>query len=157
MTKRKHYETPEMLQKENMAREFLASELGWQIHKLSYVYAADWLVIRKDKPVLLTEFKKRNIKLGMFGGVDGVFLSIQKASRMNSIATPMAWRTAMIVENDHGFWLNIFDIVMIDTWRVEGRTKKTRDEADIEPVLLLPREDFKLVYRKEGGPHGQEE
>mgnify|MGYP003625443258 CR=1 FL=1 len=122
----------------------LEEHLKGQAIKLPPLYFADFAMVGNDGNILsFVEFKKRNMKFGQY---PTIMLSSSKWLRLKSVEL-LRQRALFVVQCIDGVWA-------VDLTRPDlkfdlvygGRTKQTRDNADVEPCLMIPISQFRLLH-----------
>lgn len=124
-------------------------ERAWRVElkKLPMSYAVDYAVTRDNQVVGWVEVKRRNIAPSW----KSIIMSVRKWRDGCILASTTGFGWAFVVENARDgklWWFDCSDVMDEDidlTVEWGGRTKKTRDSGDIEPVIHLPTKMFKQV------------
>jgi hypothetical protein len=135
---RKRHESQSDLENERKASEFLSKCWNFKIKKLPDSYRADFLAEDSDgKFQAVIEFKRRYFKHGDF---PDVFMSVQKYLSARDLAVFLDVPFIFAVWLDDG----VYHAKIFKDYKVtfSGRTKNARDDADIEPVVHIPMDDF---------------
>ena len=135
------YETSADLLAESNAASVIGEAWRVNLKKLPVSYGADWAIERDSMIVGWGEFKRRKFCWGDF---DSIMLSVRKVADLIRLAS-IDGKAFFFVQADDG--LRYVEISASDTYRVAwgGRTCKTRDNADIEPVVMIPLSKFKAI------------
>ena len=137
---RPRYETAADLTNEATFEQLMLDNFGAVAHKLPVSYHVDYLVIADTGP-LWVEFKRRRHTRGTY---PDIILSALKWWHATSLADRTGASFAFVVQWDDciGFcpWSAAKPWVPELDWG--GRTKATRDTADIEPIVRLPVDRF---------------
>jgi hypothetical protein len=138
---RPQYESESDLENERRAAEVIEPAWNVRLSKLPKSYGADWIIEREGKCVGWGEFKKRNMRWGQY---PTVMLSVRKISDLIRLAD-ICGKSVFFVSVEDGLYFTT--ISPLQDYQIEfgGRTSKTRDIADIEPVAQIPLEEFKKV------------
>lgn len=143
--KRAMYETQDDLDKEDLFREELQNTFKCSLDKMPISYGLDFLMTKGDKAVGVMEVKHRDIDHAYY---DTIMLSLLKwnkgiaFSHQNNLTFSFAVR---FKDGDYRYVYNGDDLFHIE---FGGRTKQTRDSADIEPVVLIPVSKFQKIPTK---------
>jgi hypothetical protein len=135
------YETSEDLASEREAADLIQEAWRVTLRKLPISYGADWAIEKDNLIVGWGEFKRRKFDWGDF---DSIMLSVRKVSDLLRLAE-IEGKSFFFVQANDG--LRYSQILATDRFRIGwgGRTCKTRDADDIEPVALLPIARFKVI------------
>ena len=116
------------------------------MHKVPDSYGADWMIERDGVHVGWGEYRRRDLEWGQY---PTIMLSVRKVCDLIRLAD-VAGKSLFFVEANDG--LRYVQIVASDQFAVEmgGRTCRTRDAADVEPVVQIPVDRFKLVLGTTG-------
>ena len=147
---RPRYETPEDLNREKAVALLLEGHFGAEAVKLPESYRVDYAYFsrgRNPTPVAFCEIKCRNRAYDQY---PTMVLSQSKWDVLVKLAkdrwVPVHFATQLL----DGLYLMTCRDVPYDVV-VGGRTVDTRDEWDIEPVVLIPMTEFKKVDGHGGG------
>ena len=139
------YETESDRQAEQAIAETVARAWRCALYKLPISYGFDFAVIRGHKPekvVAFVEVKRRHHSFGIY---DDIMLSALKLMKAKQVGVPVYF---VVQWDDKTGYCELTD----DLWESlawGGRTSKTRDAADIEPVVHIPMARFKIIARTE--------
>jgi len=145
--KRPQYESEQ--DRHNEAQIARRIEAAWSVtlHKLPKSYAMDFAATRHGDVVGWIEVKRRTLR----PSYTYIMLSVGKWRDGNALAatTSIGW-VFVVEEAESGtlWWLDCSDLVERGVefdiaWG--GRTNDTRDPADVEPVVHLPRAEFRRL------------
>ena len=138
------YENAESLHDEREAAKRLERRWGCTLHKLPRSYEVDFAATRPGKGVVAwVEFKRRKMRWGQY---PDIVVSARKAEALLRMAR-LCGKSFFVVEDDDAeiryarmdgqHWAGFVDI--------GGRTRQTRDDGDIEPVVKVMLERFKRL------------
>lgn len=138
---RPRYETDADLAAESSAAVVIEAAWGVKVTKIPDSYGADWMIERDGKHVGWGEYKRRSMTWGQY---PTIVLSVRKVADLIRLAD-VAGRSLFFVEADDG--MRYASVLAHDEFRIEigGRTCRTRDAADVEPVVQIPVDRFKPV------------
>jgi len=138
---RPRYETESDLAFESAAADAIEKAWGVVLTKIPDSYGADWMIQRDGKQVGWGEYKRRDITWDQY---PSILLSVRKVCDLVRLAD-VAGKALFFVETNDG--LRYTQIYAHDQFVIEigGRTCKTRDAADVEPVVQLAVDRFKPV------------
>lgn len=141
---RPRYETARDLAAESNAAGVIAAAWGVEVKKIPDSYGADWMIERDGSHVGWGEYKRRNMVWGQY---PTVVLSVRKVVDLIRLAD-VAGRSLFFVEANDG--IRYASVLAHDQFRITmgGRTCRTRDAADVEPVVQIPVDRFKPVVTK---------
>jgi hypothetical protein len=141
---RPQYETNEDISNEERAIPSIESALRGEARKLPKNHFADFVVVdQKSQIIAFVEYKKRSFK---WGDYPTVMLSAEKFGKLRAVAD-MRVRSFFVVEAK-GEELKAVELTRPDLdFKIEygGRTFKTRDSYDIEPVAHLSANQFRRI------------
>ncbi len=137
------YETAEDRSHEEAFVDSLHERHGITAWKLPIAYAVDFFAVAKDRPIWI-EFKRRR---HVYGTYADIMLSALKWWHATSLAARTGGTFAFVVAFD--------DQTRVAHWDPEtpwqpsishgGRTRNTRDSADIEPVVHIDIDRFRSM------------
>ena len=135
------YETSADLKAESDASAVIMRAWGVTLHKLPRSYGADWAIEKDSMIVGWGEFKRRKFSWGDF---NSILVSARKVADLIRLAEVNGKAFFFVQANDG---LRYAQICAEDKRRVAwgGRTCKTRDAEDVEPVVLIPTMKFKVI------------
>jgi hypothetical protein len=138
---RTQYESEADLANERSAAEVIEPAWGVRLSKLPKSYGADWIIERDGKCVGWGEFKKRNMR---WGDYPTIMLSVRKVADLIGLAD-VHGKAIFFVGVEDGLYFT--EINPIEQYEIEfgGRTCKTRDRGDIEPVVKIPITKFRKI------------
>jgi len=147
---RKMYESADTLSHEQ--RCFRIIEKNWEckVSKIPISYAVDVAAEREGRIVAWIEFKGRKIKLRQYPDIMLSVLKYNHGKQLSkSTGVPFFFVVAFI---DGLYYVRLDDIDPNSLgMKVGGRTKQTRDSADIEPVIHIDNGLFKRLIAKKSG------
>lgn len=141
---RPQYETNEDIGNEARAVPAIESALGGEARKLPKNHYADFVVVdAKARILAFVEFKRRNFS---WGDYPTVMLSAEKFGKLRAVGG-LRVRSYFVVEANGG------DVRAVELTRPDldfnveygGRTFKTRDSFDVEPVAHLLADQFRRI------------
>lgn len=135
------YETSADLKAEGDATYVIGEAWNVTLHKLPVSYQADWAIEKDGSIVGWGEFKRRRFK---WGDYQSIILSVSKVRALLSLAT-VCGKALFFVKCDDAFMFVEIEESCLGNVSWGGRTCKTRDAGDIEPVVMIPAEKFKAV------------
>lgn len=140
---RPRYETNLDLENEENAAKEIRECWGVDVVKIPDSYGADWMISRGGKQVGWGEYKRRDMVWGQY---PTIVLSVRKVADLIRLAD-VSGKALFFVEANDG--LRYAEVHAADRFEIEigGRTCKTRDSADVEPVVHLKTIRFKEVAR----------
>jgi len=141
----KKYETSKDLQNEESFISKMQKNYGLVLKKLPMSYSLDFLSFKDGEPYKFIEYKRRHFSYGKY---DTVILSAIKYNNAIAMSTSLKLDTQFVVELDDGVYSTKIPLTSLDI-RWGGRTKQYRDATDIEPVIHIPMDSFKLMYKKD--------
>ena len=141
----KKYETEKDLQNENVFILRMSLSYNLTLKKLPMSYSLDFLSFKDGDPYKFIEYKRRHFSYGKY---DTVILSAIKYNNAIAMATSLKLDTYFVVELDDGVYSTKIPLTSLDI-RWGGRTRQYRDATDIEPVIHIPMDSFKLMYKKD--------
>jgi len=141
----KKYETEKDLQNENAFILRMSLSYNLTLKKLPMSYSLDFLSFKDGDPYKFIEYKRRHFSYGKY---DTVILSAIKYNNAIAMATSLKLDTYFVVELDDGVYSTKIPLTSLDI-RWGGRTRQYRDATDIEPVIHIPMDSFKLMYKKD--------
>ena len=145
--KRPQYESGTDRYHEAMMARRIEAAWGVTLEKLPKSYALDFAAIRDGSIVGWIEVKRRALR----PEYDTIMLSVGKWRAGHSLAMTTSIGWVFVVEDRESGMLWWVDCSAFMEQGVEvdvewgGRTAATRDSADIEPVVHLPRDTFKRL------------
>ena len=141
---RPRYETALDLSNEENAANVIEKAWGVSVSKIPDSYGADWMISRGKLQVGWGEYKRRKMSWGQYATI---VLSVRKIADLIRLAD-VGGKALFFVEANDG--LRYADVYANDQFQIEigGRTCKTRDSADIEPVVHLKTSRFKKVEER---------
>jgi len=141
---RPQYETQSDRDNELRAIPMIESALHGVARKLPDNHFADFVVVDATaRVVAYVEFKCRSFR---WGDYPTVMLSVSKFSKL--VATRDVRVRSFFVVQDSSGEIKAVDLQRADLdYRVEygGRTSKTRDRRDVEPVVHIKTEQFRTI------------
>lgn len=137
------YETANDLQGEEKTCHGFCSKFGMQACKLPISYGLDYLLFADGKAVGFLEYKRRHFKVGDY---DTVMLSLKKLMTAQQLKNATGLQSTFLVQFDNGIGSCCFSKFTEKPDLIEygGRTRKTRDPQDIEPVVMIPMRLFQM-------------
>jgi hypothetical protein len=138
---RPQYESEHDLANERGAAAIIEPAWGVRLSKLPKSYGADWIIEREGKCVGWGEFKKRNMR---WGDYPTIMLSVRKVADLIRLAD-VHGKSIFFVGAEDGLYFA--EIGPMQNYEIEfgGRTCKTRDNADVEPVAKIPITKFRKI------------
>ncbi len=138
---RPRYETANDRLNEQGFASLIADRFGAAVHKLPVSYAVDYLVLPRRGGRVWVEYKRRRHTYGTY---PDVVLSALKWWHGTSLATQTGAKFVFVVQWDDSIGYVQYDPQQpwIPELKWGGRTKATRDLADVEPVFHLPIKRF---------------
>jgi len=154
---RPKYETQADRDNENRAIPMIESVFHGVARKLPDNHFADFCIVDANVRVsAFVEFKKRSFR---WGDYPTVMLSVSKFHKLIS-TREVKVRSFFVVEDSQGE-LKAVNLHRADLdYRVEygGRTAKTRDSRDIEPVVHISADQFRTIgHVKQRGASTEED
>ena len=141
--KRPIYETKDDLRGEGLTCSSWANSLGLAVNKLPMSYELDFLLTSKanGKAVALLEYKRRHSPVDRF---PTVMLSLKKVMRGCELSSASGLPSLFLVQFDDGIGSCCFTKFSKRPGWIQygGRTTRTRDAGDIEPVVMIPISEF---------------
>ena len=146
---RKRFETKEMLELENAARQIMIDKTGRRIDKISdMLWGVDWVIYTDNKVSHFAEFKRRYNPMNKYPDVR---LCAMKYSKLKKYAEDFELRCSyFIVEFDDAFVaieIGPEDNISKDLVPF-GRSSNHRDEFEVMPAVIIPQSHFKLIQTK---------
>ena len=129
-------------ERENQVLARLQEAWNCNIVRTGYLDAWDGFAVRNGRSVAVLELKNRNISINDY---PTILVSLHKWWRLVNLAREMHIAPLFVVNyKDALAWV---DLREVDASRheVRGRTDRTNAPSDIEPCLLVPVEDLKIV------------
>jgi hypothetical protein len=138
---RPQYESESDLANERSAAEIIEPAWNVRLSKLPKSYGADWIIEREGKCIGWGEFKKRNMRWGQY---PTIMLSVRKIADLIRLAD-IRGKSVFFVSVEDGLYFTM--VSPLKDYEIEfgGRTSKTRDTADIEPVAQIPIAEFRKI------------
>lgn len=142
---RKMYETSADLQKEGLFAQELSNTFKVALDKLPISYGLDFLVTKNNDAIGVMEVKHRNNNHDTY---PTVMLSLLKWNKGIDFAIKNKLIFSFAVRFQDGDYRYVWS--ENDEFQIEfgGRTKQTRDSADVEPVVLIPCAMFQKIPTK---------
>ncbi len=140
---RRRFETEEMLEHENKARDWLSRKIKKPIHKINDgLWGVDWAVYETNGNLYgFIEYKKRKHKRGQFPDVR---MSGMKYLRLKQYKETFKVKCSICVEFEDA--ITLAPIEAIDPKLVSfGRTSNFRDSYEVEPCIVIPTEKLTIV------------
>lgn len=144
MTRRK-YETEEDLAKETEVRNTIAEAWDIDVHKLPASYQLDCCGINEDSDIeWFGEIKCRDNTSTLYDTLLISLLKIERGLTLSRAAGIPFYIFAKFTDGKTMFHKYDFG----KTYRIAhgGRTVKTRDSADVEPVIHIPMKEFTEIH-----------
>jgi len=138
------YEDANDRSNELSAKQRLEKAWGIKIRKLPATHPIDFVGIQGKRIIAWIEYKKRSFA---WGDYPTVIISVRKVSSLKKFSE-VAGRPYFVVEDKHGEMRAASlaaDERFDSSAQIGGQTVTTRDPTDIEPVVMLPLERFRLV------------
>jgi len=139
---RQMYESANDLKNEDDIRQFLEQGLSATLHKLPISYRLDWLVFRNGTPKAVIEFKRRKCKHLQY---PDIMLSLGKWNAGLDYVQKNGLAFMFVVQWDDAVGVYMYKPEHPVDIRWGGRTVQTRDSADIEPVVHIPTNQFRII------------
>ncbi len=147
---RQRFETTEMLELEHAARQTIIEKTGRRIDKLSdMLWGVDWVIYTDDKVSHFAEFKRRYNDKDAYPDIR---LCAMKYSKLRKYAEDFQLRCSyFIVEFDDAYVaIEIGPQDNIPKNLVPfGRSSNHRDEFEVQPCIVIPRNHFRLIKIKD--------
>ncbi len=141
--KRPIYETKTDIDHEKQFREHFAGRSVLSLRKIKKkLFPCDFTIENDSADIVaFVEFKRR---FGALGYPDGLILSLEKFTRLLLYIRHTEARVLFVIENAEKIYYAAE--LTEKTYRIRrgGRTDRG-DAADIEPVVMIPRADFKAL------------
>lgn len=136
-TRRPMYETEEDLENEASIAEMISHTFKVALDKMPISYGLDFLVTKADKTIGVMEVKKRNLKHDAY---PTFMISLLKWNKGLQFHYLNKLRFSIAIMFTDGLYRYVFREEDLKEIYIEfgGRTKTTRDSADIEPVIRIP-------------------
>jgi len=137
---RERYESQSDLENERAVMERFAAHFNRDFKKMGPGFHLDYAIIERGGMKIkgFAEIKCRNIQYGQY---PDIMLSWHKLVAARSVGVPVVlvvkWADAL-------GWVVLSDQLW-ETLEWGGRTKDTRDDWDVEPVIKIRNELFKLI------------
>jgi hypothetical protein len=145
MNDRPTYETTTDRQHEKRIAEIISDLWFCHVRKLPVAYRLDYAASRAGEVLAWIEIKKRNCTIDQY---PDVFLSLQKVIAANQLHSVSERPCMFVVEfNDALAYARI--VKPGRKIMVRGRTDRN-DWQDVEPIVLIPRDEFTQLTRMEG-------
>ena len=141
-SRRPLYETASDLKGEHATCRAWARRFNYAIHKLPMSYELDFiLTTQSNRAVSFLEYKRRHFPVNRY---PTVMLSLKKVMRGCELSAAAGIPSTFLVGFDDQIGSVCFSkIARKPNWiEFGGRTVKTRDSADIEPVVMIPIDEF---------------
>lgn len=126
------------------ARKRIQTAWNCTLHKLPGTHPIDFVAMRGERLMAWIEYKKRGFVWGQY---DTVIISVRKVSSLRRFAA-VAGRAFFVVEDKKGE-MRAAPIALDERFDAHaswgGQTATTRDPTDVEPVVMLPLDRFRLV------------
>ena len=131
------YETKDHLSVEQAVIEFVSLCWSCEAHKMPISYKLDYMLTRGKESKSFVEIKSRNMKWGQF---PTIFLSLSKVQAAQDLSSTSGLPCFFVVHADPDvYWIDFSDLIgRGDLITFGGRTRNTRDSADVEPVYNIP-------------------
>jgi len=139
------YENSVTLQDEANIQSLLERRFRVALHKMPISYQIDWLACRDDQAVAVIEYKRRHVKSSDY---KTLVLSLKKWNAGLDYIRKNGLSFMFVAEwQDQIGWLSISDPAEVQHFKIAygGRTAKTRDSADVEPVVHIPVAAFRTL------------
>lgn len=133
------YESSEDLANEQQVAKFLSEKWGCTFKKLPISYHIDWVVMR-DKPQAFVELKCRKNESKKY---PTLLLSLNKWMRGKELSKELGIPFIVAVKWTDGVFFHTAGSADV-SYGFGGRTDR-EDSQDIEPVVLIPVENFKRI------------
>lgn len=133
------YENEQTLQTERKAISIVADKWATDVVKLPRRYSIDFALLRGDKVMAWVEFKSRKNTMGKF---PTYIFGLYKYRNLLSMSETTGIPAFMIVE-----WQDAMGYVSIPTEHkiIFSGTVKRGDWEDMEPMVEIPIESFKII------------
>jgi hypothetical protein len=145
---RKMYENDLSLKDEKRIQPILESKFNVTLHKMPISYRLDWIATRNGSATAIIEYKRRFVESQQY---ETIFLSLGKWNAGLDFVQKNKLTFVFVAEwNDNLGYLAISPDTDISGFQIGfgGRTAQTRDNGDIEPVIHLPINQFKMLGNK---------
>lgn len=131
------YETEADLENESDIAEKISHTFKVALDKMPISYGLDFFVTKADKAIGVMEVKKRNIKHDAY---PTFMISLLKWNKGLQFHYQNKLRFSIAIMFNDGLYRYVFREEDLDKIYFEfgGRTKTTRDSADLEPVVRIP-------------------
>lgn len=138
------YETKDHLTVEQAVITFVSSCWSCEAHKMPISYKLDYMLTREKEAKAFVEIKSRNMKWGQF---PTIFLSLSKVQAAHDLTKTTGLTCFFVVHADPDvYWIDLNDLIgRGDLITFGGRTRNTRDSADVEPVFNIPVDMFRRL------------
>lgn len=137
---RPRYERPEDLENEKTVRKILMQKWAVEMHKMPMAYHLDWMVTKDSKAVAFAELKCRDNSILQY---PTLMLSMHKWMHGRQMAEEIDGSFLVIVKWIDGLYYHRQGTAAV-TYGVGGR-KDRGDSQDMEPVVHIPTDSFKLL------------
>jgi hypothetical protein len=142
---RKQYETGLDRIRERAVADIVEGKWGCQMHKLNpHIYQIDYMGTTSAQELLFwAEVKYRNLDPDT---APAVMISLHKIMKGNEIARETGTKFVLFIRFKYNTVM-YHELKPCSEYRIDmgGRTLTTRDAGDIEPVLHIPMEQFKVL------------
>lgn len=144
---RKVYETAQDKKKEREFANYIEKLFNIRMVEFGQYSIADYVICRerkggaghaKDQATSLAEIKIRNIKAEEYGSLLVSYKKVEKAlliGRHLGLKFSVFWRC---LDGDFFYIFNSKNAEQMEVIMRGGRTKKTRDQWDVEPCIYIP-------------------
>jgi len=133
------YENARSIRHEQKALSVLQAAWDVTLHKQARLTFVDWFAIRDKYVIAAVEFKRRN--LTSIDQYREIMLSLKKVQSAMTMCSEMEVPFVFVVKtNDGMYWWHRFkpDLSRYRIDRTSGRTRATRNDADVEPTVMIP-------------------
>ena len=138
------YENAETLSAEQHTAFAIQAAWGVDLHKLPISYHVDYAVCRQNSKDILgwLEVKKRDAD---FNTYPDIVLSVLKYNAGRSMAMTTGLKFVFAIELTDGIFMAELQEEPVPPIEYGGRTTKTRDSGDVEPVVKIPMARFEAI------------
>jgi len=141
------YDNADLLKHEDEIRRVLEKHFHCNLHKLPIRYFAYWLAVRGGRVVAVMEFKSCANRDVPFSKWTDKHLSVAKIITCLSLANSFNVKFLLVCE-----FIDLIAYIHIDEtvfeYDLTFANNYRNDSQDVEPMLMLPMNKFKIIKRK---------
>lgn len=134
------YETALDIRREHEVKDILETAWGMSLKKMPIVYHIDYMGIRNQTAQAWIEIKARNITMDQY---PTIMLSLAKFIHGVDLYRVTKAPFIFVVRTIDGIFYHTYDPMYQYVVEYGGRTARTRDGMDLEPVVKIPTEWFR--------------